>query len=1379
MKKFGHFCTNFILLVIAMVFLDSSKILAQRASAEYISSILPTSLETGQEVKDGIQNVTYYDNILYVVNIWAGIQVVDVSTRETPKEIGKYLNDHRAHNFYIDGDYGYLSDELEGVHIIDVSNPSVLTRVGKITTKGNAFWVVAKNPYVYVAEEEMGVSIYDITNPASPVALGNFDTPGWAWEMIIRDDILYIADKTGGLQILNVSDKNNPIRLGQFNGPKNARAISLDENHIYMADGAECVCIIDVTNPKFPTLVNKMSVDGYIPDIFKSGKNLFMANETKKSMEIVDVSSLPEMIPGGSYQAEDKIYGLWKEDVYVFVAANSKTLVLRYNSPPTIEAFPDTVINEQEIITITARAFDPDGDILSYEIDNMPEGAVFDSLSGILSWTPTYEQSGDYTNITIRVIEFTDSRLTDEESFKIAVNHVNRPPSLPEVDDQMVNENQVITVEIAEGTDEDKEDTGRLVYTVENLPEGATFDAQKRILTWIPSFEQSGTYVLDFVLSDQAGGVDRDASTITVVHVDRKPVIQVVENKTVNENEALEFIVQGDDLDKEDQNAISFSAMGLPEGAIFDVAGHKFSWTPGYDNSGVYENLTFVMRAGNLSDSSSINITVNHVNRAPVMNDIANKTVDENKKLTFTIGGADSDSEDEGKLVFTATQLPEGAVFNADSMQFTWTPTYEQSGTFENVTFTIQDPTGLSHSATMSITVNHVNRPPVLADVPPQAVEENTPLAINLQGNDPDSEDQNSLQYSANQLPEGATLEGSSLSWTPTYEQSGEYTIQLSLSDGKLSDSKSVVLTVNHVNRPPSLEPIEPKMIDENKPIEFKIIANDPDKEDAGKYTLSAVQLPQGAVFTPETATFTWTPTFEQAGAYTITFNNTDAQGLVTSQTVELTVNHVNRTPVLAPITAQTTEENVPLSVVIPAGEDPDTEDIQKLVYSTENLPEGATFDPATRTLTWTPGYDQSGNYEIPISLTDGEFTVTQNFSITITHVNRPATMEDIPTQTVEENQPLTIKAQFSDPDTEDDGKLQLTASNLPEGAIFNAATGEISWTPTYDQAGSFTNISISVKDPIGLGVDKTFTITVNNVNRPPELNPVEQQNVAENATLSVSIQGTDPDKEDEGKLQYSGDNLPQGAALDPTSGALSWTPGFTQAGSYQISVKLTDAGGLTAELTVPVEVTDVNRPPQLQSVPAQTVDEGATLSFSLSATDEDTDNQLAYSINNLSGGATLDESSGQFSWTPGFDQAGNYTLSANVSDGTAESSTTITVTVNDINRAPTIDGGGSVTITAGETATLGFSGSDPDGDNLTFESSDLPAGANLISGNGNFSWTPTDDQTGNFTFTVRVSDGKESAETTGRVTVNPKPAPAPETPPAETPPAETTPPQE
>ena len=1359
MKKFDHFCANVLVFIVAMVLLNSSMAMAQRASAEFISSILPTHLETGQEIKDGIQNVSYSDNVLYVVNVWAGIQVVDVSDKANPKEIGKYQNEHRAHNFYIQGNYGYLSDELEGVQILDISNPRAITRVGRIETTGNAFWVVADFPYVYVAEEENGVVVYDVTNMSSPQVLGKYDTPGWAWELILSENIVYVADKSGGLQIIDFSDKNNPVRVGQFIGPKNARSISLEDNLIFMADGAECVCIIDVSNPKFPALINKMRVDGYIADVFKSGKNLFMANETQHSMEILDVSSLPDLIPGGSYQAEDKIYGLWKEDVYVFVAANSKTLILRYNSPPKLAVIEDRVHNEQEAVTVIAEAFDPDGDVLSFEVENLPEGAVFDSLNGTLIWTPTFEQSGVYSNIIIRVVEFTDSRLTDVKSFTITVNHVNRPPSLPEVEDQRINENETLAIEVAEASDEDKEDIGQLVYSVENLPEGASYDALKRVLSWKPTYEQSGIYSLDFVVSDQAGGIDRDACTITVNHVDRKPVIQAITSITINENELLEFAVEGQDLDKEDQNAISFRVLGLPDGATFSSKDNKVSWTPSYDQSGTYENLTFIMKAGNLSDTTVTSITVRHVNRPPVMYDIAGQTVEENKTLRFDVGGADPDTEDQGKLIYSASNLPEGATFHPDSMFFSWIPSYEQSGTFDNVAFTVNDPSGLNATTALTIKVNHVNRPPVLNQPPVQTVDENSPLTFNLEGNDPDKEDQNSLKYSAKKLPEGADLEETRFSWIPTFEQSGEYTVDFTLSDGQQADTKSVKITINHINRMPAIEPIEPQVVDENKPLQFKVIGTDPDKEDTGKWTLAANQLPEGAVFSIQSAMFTWTPTFEQSGNYSVTFTNTDEQGLTATQDAQITVNHINRIPVFNPLPALTVDENTPVNFVVPAGEDPDIEDAQKLAYTAQNLPEGTTFDQVTLTLDWTPTYDQSGIYEIPILLTDGEFNVTQAISVSVTNINRAPMLADIPDQTVDENQAFNYTVQFNDPDGEDEGKLKLSASNLPEGMTFDATSGVLQWIPTYNQAGTYPGLQLMVQDVAGLIAEKSFSATVTNVNRSPELSPVPNQTVLENAGLSVTFQGTDPDEEDNGKLQYSIENLPTGAVLDPGTGTLNWTPNYTQAGTYGLKLKVTDTGGLTAEVSVLAEVMDVNRLPQIQSVEAKTVNEGAALIFAFLASDEDTDNTLTFNIDNLPGGANLDPDNGEFSWTPDFDQAGDYTLSAKVSDKTAESTTTISITVNNVNRVPVIEGDVSVSVTVGENAELSFSASDPDGDNLTFTASDLPEGARLDPGSGKISWTPSEDQIGNFSFAVTVSDGVDNAEATGRVTVNPKPA--------------------
>jgi hypothetical protein len=55
------------------------------------------------------------------------------------------------------------------------------------------------------------------------------------------------------------------------------------------------------------------------------------------------------------------------------------------------------------------------------------------------------------------------------------------------------------------------------------------------------------------------------------------------------------------------------------------------------------------------------------------------------------------------------------------------------------------------------------------------------------------------------------------------------------------------------------------------------------------------------------------------------------------------------------------------------------------LVYSASGLPDGATFDPDTRTFSWTPRYDQAGDYTVHFEVSDGEFTDSEDIVITVT----------------------------------------------------------------------------------------------------------------------------------------------------------------------------------------------------------------------------------------------------------------------------------------------------------------------------------------------------------------------------------------------------------
>jgi len=979
-----------------------SKLIAQKASAEFISHVLPMKLATGEQVSDGIQHLHHKDQKLYVTNVWAGMQILDVSDMENPVELGTFRSEARSHNVFVQDTYAYLSNELGGVAVLDVADPKNILQIGTIKTKADAFWVVADYPYVFVAEQEEGVNVYNITDPLNPAFVTNYKTPHWAWALYLVDNILYVADKTAGMIVLDISDPTNLQRLGQFSQMKYTKNIFVENNIAYIANGPEGLSIVDVSNPKFPKLLSKVTVDGFVNDAQRSGNSVFIANELRRRLEIIDVNDLSNPVKVADYVSEGKVYSASKSDVYVFVAADDKTVILRHNSPPVIAAIEDQVVDEIQTLSVAAQAHDPDDDPIYYRIVNLPRGAEFDSSTGAMVWTPTYEQSGIYPNVKIIVTEQTASQLSAETEFVVTVNHVNRNPVLSDVPDSTVLENQSITFTIPEGSDPDVEDKGRLIYFADNMPDGAQFNPDLRVFSWKPTFEQSGVYMVDFVVQDSENAVMRDGSSITVVHVDRKPSIEPVTAQTVQEDKELTLRIKGSDPDQEDQNQLSYNAANLPEGASFDASTATFRWTPTFDQSGEYRDPMFLFTAGELSDSITVPISVEHVNRQPMLDGITDKSVDENTMLQFYIAGNDPDVEDDGKLKYTPTNMPAGAVFNPDSLKFVWTPDFEQSGTFENIEFTVTDPDGLSNSKSFSITVNHVNRQPQLADIAVQTVDENNQITISLIGTDADKEDDGLLVYTATGLPEGSALDGASLAWTPTYDQSGTYDVSFTVSDGRLEETKETSITVNHVNRPPVIADIAAQTVSENQLLSFAVDGSDPDTEDTGAWELSTATMPEGAAFDPATGMFNWTPGFDQSGTYTVSFINSDPQGLTFQKDVSIEVGHVNRTPVLPEQPAQTIDENAALTFNLLPATDPDVEDEGKLVYSAADLPDGASFDAATLLLSWTPTFEQSGSFTSEVSVKDGEFTVTQPINILVNHVNRPPVLEPVETQNLD-----------------------------------------------------------------------------------------------------------------------------------------------------------------------------------------------------------------------------------------------------------------------------------------------------------------------------------------------------------------------------------------
>jgi hypothetical protein len=123
-------------------------------------------------------------------------------------------------------------------------------------------------------------------------------------------------------------------------------------------------------------------------------------------------------------------------------------------------------------------------------------------------------------------------------------------------------------------------------------------------------------------------------------------------------------------------------------------------------------------------------------------------------------------------------------------------------------------------------------------------------------------------------------------------------------------------------------------------------------------------------------------------GSSALTLSNViigDAGG----NSVPVTVNNgtvsINRAPVLNANKA--VNEGQALTFTVSAS-DPDG---NPLTYSASNLPSGASFNPATRVFTWTPGSNQSGIYAaVHFAVTDGSLTDAEDITITVSNITHP-----------------------------------------------------------------------------------------------------------------------------------------------------------------------------------------------------------------------------------------------------------------------------------------------------------------------------------------------------------------------------------------------------
>jgi uncharacterized repeat protein (TIGR01451 family) len=396
------------------------------------------------------------------------------------------------------------------------------------------------------------------------------------------------------------------------------------------------------------------------------------------------------------------------------------------NQAPILENLGNQAIALGNTLNFTASAADPDGNHLTFSLDNAPAGATIDANSGIFTWTP---DTADTFNVTVIVTDDGVIPLTDQETLTITVSQSDQaPPVLNEIGNQAVSLGSPFSL-TASATDSDGDN---LTFSLDNAPTGATIEANTGRFNWTP--DTLGTFNATIKVTDD--GIpplsDEETISITVVPATNLSITQTASSQKVVAGGQMTYTLTVHNAGPEAANMVKVEDT-LSTAVIYNSATGT-DWTCAEDSGSVTCELPS-LAAGATANPITVNVTVSDTvsdtlnnsvsvsaanadpdetnnqaseditvvtkdNQSPTLNSLANQSIVLGDSVSFTASATDPDGD---KLTFSLEKAPsDNALIDSTTGVFGWIP--DSYGTFD-ITVKVTDDGYPPLSAQKSFTI--------------------------------------------------------------------------------------------------------------------------------------------------------------------------------------------------------------------------------------------------------------------------------------------------------------------------------------------------------------------------------------------------------------------------------------------------------------------------------------------------------------------------------------------------------------------------------------------------------------------------------------------------------------------------------------------------
>lgn len=416
-------------------------------------------------------------------------------------------------------------------------------------------------------------------------------------------------------------------------------------------------------------------------------------------------------------------------------------------------------------------------------------------------------------------------------------------------------------------------------------------------------------------------------------------------------------------------------------------------------------------------------------------------------------------------------------------------------------------------------------------------------------------------------------------------------------------------------------------------------------------------------------------------------------------------------------------------------------------------------------------GVGETDTEAVDYTATDGYSSDTASLIIDIAGSNDSPVAEDV---AVEVNEGEEVTAGYAGSDVDANDTLAFTLSGF--SPLFSDNTDG---TFTFDaNQPPFQSLNLGDTDSASIGftvtdgsgaVDSgTITVTVNGQNDAPVAIPVSELAAAEDSTTPGNFNATDVDN-DTADLTFEVTVQPSAGSVTPTTGeGFDFDPNGQfetlatgESSTVGFTFRVTDPGGLSSSSTGTIRVDGANDAPVANDdgyITDQSTPLNVAAAIGLLANDSDIDISDSLSLVDASvvpvsgpGGSLVAASDGSFTYTPPADTNGLDVFTYEITDGTEQSTATVTIRVGLDNQAPAAFDDAYV-IDENTTLTVDAPGvldndSDPEGNPLSVNSAGTfvaqgIGGMVTLNADGSFDYAPPANTSGDATFLYTITDG-------------------------------------